>query len=131
MDTKATKMLTKELYAHKRKGEVPGGSLKRAKVGAPNSATPTATAIAFEVVTGAKVAPTTKVSTIGVGFMPPTPSNPSSGDHAPELPTEREMGEGKKKKKAVIKMLHKAHPGEPSIDHSELGEDAFDDSKII
>ncbi|EHA8587583.1 hypothetical protein COCNU_scaffold002674G000010 [Cocos nucifera] len=41
------------------------------------------------------------------------------------------MEEGKKKKKAVTKMLCKAHLGEPSIDRDELGEDPSDDPKIV
>ena len=51
--------------------------------------------------------------------MPPMPSSPFSGGQAPELPTEKEMGEEKKKKKDVAMMLCKARPGEPSDDCDE------------
>ncbi|KAG1358577.1 hypothetical protein COCNU_08G000230 [Cocos nucifera] len=101
------------------------------KVGAPSFAAPTTTVVASEVATSAEVAPTTEVGTIGAGFMPPAPSSSSSGDQALELPTEGEIVEGNKKKKAIAKTLRKARPGEPSDDHGVLGEDPFNDTGII
>ncbi|EHA8587693.1 hypothetical protein COCNU_scaffold002989G000010 [Cocos nucifera] len=70
-----------------------------AKVGAPSSAGPTTTTIAFKVATSIEVVPIAEVSTVGANFMPPTSLSPSNGDQASELPTEGEMGEGKKKRK--------------------------------
>ncbi|EHA8588682.1 hypothetical protein COCNU_scaffold006273G000030 [Cocos nucifera] len=93
MDTKAAKMLTKELYIQKRKEKMLGGSSKRVKVSAPNFAAPTTTTAALEIAASTEVALTTEVGTIGVDFMPPTPSRPSSEDQTPKLPAEGEMGE--------------------------------------
>ncbi|EHA8589637.1 hypothetical protein COCNU_scaffold011629G000010 [Cocos nucifera] len=131
MDTEAVEILTKGLYVQKRKKKAPGGSSKRAKVDAPSSVAPTATAAAFEVAASIEVAPTAEVSTVGAGFMPPASLDPSSKDQASELPAEGEMEEGKKKKKAIVKTLHKARPSEPSDDRGELREDPFDDLRII
>ncbi|EHA8586985.1 hypothetical protein COCNU_scaffold001259G000040 [Cocos nucifera] len=103
MDTKATVMLAKGLYAQKRKGKVPSGSSKRAKVGASSSLAPFVTAAAFKVVVSVKVLPTIEVGTVDADSMPSTPPGPSSGDQPLKLSTEGETREGKKKKKAVTK----------------------------
>ncbi|KAG1338754.1 putative ensconsin-like [Cocos nucifera] len=63
--------------------------------------------------------------------MPPTPLGPFSQDQASELPVEGEMEEGKKKKKAITKILRKAYPSKSSDNHDELGEDPFDNLGTI
>ncbi|EHA8588083.1 putative ensconsin-like [Cocos nucifera] len=63
--------------------------------------------------------------------MSAAPSSPCSGDQASELPIEGEIEKGKKKKKAIAKILCKAHPGKPSDDRGELGEDPFNDPGIV
>ncbi|EHA8586517.1 hypothetical protein COCNU_scaffold000478G000040 [Cocos nucifera] len=107
MDTKATEMLTKGLYTKKRKAKASSDSSKKMKVGDSSSVVPTSTAVAPEVIASTEVALATEVGTAGVGSVPPMPLGPSSGDRASEPPIEGEVGEGRKKKKAIAKTSHK------------------------
>ncbi|EHA8589834.1 hypothetical protein COCNU_scaffold012715G000010 [Cocos nucifera] len=127
----ATAMLAKEHYVHKRKGKVPGDSLKRAKVSASSSMAIAVTITTFKVAVSVEVLPTTKVGTVDVDSIPSTPLGPSSGDQALKLPAEGETREGKKKKKVVLKTPRKAHFSDPNDDSDERGEDPFDNSEIV
>ncbi|EHA8586413.1 hypothetical protein COCNU_scaffold000335G000010 [Cocos nucifera] len=92
---------------------------------------PAITTAAFEVAASAKVLPTTEVGIVDANSMPSMPPGPSSGDQALKLPVEEETREGKKKKKTIMKTLHKDHFSEPNDDSDERGEDLFDDPKIV
>ncbi|KAG1367006.1 hypothetical protein COCNU_13G007960 [Cocos nucifera] len=45
--------------------------------------------------------------------------------------TEDKEGEKKGKKKVIVKMFHKAHPGESNDDNNALGEDPFSNLDLI
>ncbi|EHA8588807.1 hypothetical protein COCNU_scaffold006710G000030 [Cocos nucifera] len=89
------------------------------------------TAAASKVAVSAEVLPTVEVGIIDVDSMPSVPPGPSSGDQASKLSAEGETREGKKKKKAVMKTLYKAHFSKPNDDSDEQGEDPFDDLEIV
>ncbi|KAG1338707.1 hypothetical protein COCNU_04G010130 [Cocos nucifera] len=132
MDAEAVEILTKGLYAQKRKGKASDESSKRAKVDTPSSMTPTTVVVAFVVIEGTEVVPTVEVGTVDGGSMPPTFSSPPAKDQTPQTPTEREKeGEKKKKKKIVVKLFHKACPSESNDDSDNLGEDPFSNPKIV
>ncbi|KAG1364257.1 hypothetical protein COCNU_11G010840 [Cocos nucifera] len=101
------------------------------KVGASSSAIPTSTAAALEVIVSIEVVLIAEVGTTGIGFMPSMPLGPSNGDRASELPTEGEIGEGRKKKKAIVKMSRKVCLSGPNGDSDERGEDPFDNPEIV
>ncbi|KAG1367002.1 hypothetical protein COCNU_13G007920 [Cocos nucifera] len=124
-------MLAKRLYAQKRKGKAPGGSSKRMKVGASSSMAPAITAAASKIVVSAEVLPTAEVGTVDADSMPFVSPGPSSGDQALKFPTEGEMREEKKEKKAIAKTPCKAHFSELNDDSDERGEDPFDDPEIV
>ena len=77
------------------------------------------TATASKVAISAKVLPIIEVGTVDAEFMCSIPLVPYSGDQAPKLPTEGEMREGKKKKKAIAKTPRKARFSEPNDDSDE------------
>ncbi|EHA8589910.1 hypothetical protein COCNU_scaffold013378G000010 [Cocos nucifera] len=131
MDTQAVEMLTKRLHAWKRKGKASDGSLKKVKVDAPSSTTPTTAAIASEVAKGAEVIPATEVGTIERGSMPPTFSSPPTKDQDPQPLAKREKGGEKKKKKVVMKMYCKVRPGESNDNSDNMEEDPFSNPKIV
>ena len=93
--------------------------------------TPTATTAASKIGASVKIPLTADVNIVGVGFLSPMPSGPSSGDQTSELLAEGEMEEGKKKKKAITKMPRKARVSELHDDSDERGEDPFDNPEII
>ncbi|EHA8587196.1 hypothetical protein COCNU_scaffold001558G000010 [Cocos nucifera] len=77
------------------------------------------TAATFEVATSIEVLPTAEVNTIDPNSTPSMPPGPSSGDQALKLSIEGETREGKKKKKAIVKTLRKAHFSELNDDNDE------------
>ncbi|EHA8587604.1 hypothetical protein COCNU_scaffold002772G000010 [Cocos nucifera] len=101
------------------------------KVSDSNSTIPTSIVVAPEIIANAEVALATEVGTTGVGFVPPMPLGPSSGDRASKLPAEGEVGEGRKKKKAIAKTSRKACLSGVDGDSDERGEDPFDNSEIV
>ncbi|KAG1371688.1 hypothetical protein COCNU_16G007820 [Cocos nucifera] len=131
MDTKAVEMLTKEYYTKKRKGKASSDRSKRTKDSDSSSTVPTSTAVVPEVIASAEVALATEVDSAGEGSMPSMPLGPSSGDRASEPPTEEEVGEGRKKKKAIAKTSHKTRLSGMDGDSDEQGEDPFDNPEII
>ncbi|EHA8589127.1 hypothetical protein COCNU_scaffold008130G000010 [Cocos nucifera] len=110
MDAQATKMLTKGFFSRKRKGKVQNDGSKRMKIDVSSSRVLISTVVAFEVIIGAEIAPTTEVDTTSVGLMPSVPSGPSNGDQVLEFPIKKGIGEGRKKK-AVAKTSCKARLG--------------------
>ncbi|KAG1338708.1 hypothetical protein COCNU_04G010140 [Cocos nucifera] len=133
MDTEVVGMLTKGLYAQKRKGKAPSGSSKRAKADASSSTIPTTTTTFFEAAEGIEVVSTTKVGATGGGLLPPTALSPPVGDQVLEPPTKREKGKEKKRKNklAVMKIPRKARSSKPNDSGDDLGEDPFDNPKIV
>ncbi|EHA8586587.1 hypothetical protein COCNU_scaffold000549G000010 [Cocos nucifera] len=131
MDTKATKMLNKGLYTKKRKWKASRDSSKRMKISDSSSMVPTSTAIEPVVITSAEVALAADVNTAGAGFVPPMPSGPSNRDRASEPPVEGEVGEGRKKKRAITKTSHKARLSGMDGDSDEQGEDSFNNLEIV
>ncbi|EHA8590071.1 hypothetical protein COCNU_scaffold014669G000010 [Cocos nucifera] len=102
-----------------------------AKVSASSFVALAITATTFEVAASAEVLPTIEVDTINADSMPSAPPGPSSGDQALKLPAEGETREEKKKKKAAMKTLRKAHFSEPNDESDEQGEELFDDPEIV
>ncbi|EHA8587465.1 hypothetical protein COCNU_scaffold002268G000020 [Cocos nucifera] len=131
MDTKATEMLPKGLYTKKRKGKVSSNNIKRMKVGDSSSTVPTSIVVAPEVIASIEVAIAIEVGTIGVSSMPPMPSGPSSGDWALKPPAKGEVGEGRKKKRAIAKTSRKACLSKADGDSDECKEDPFDNPEFI
>ncbi|EHA8590698.1 hypothetical protein COCNU_scaffold022529G000010 [Cocos nucifera] len=135
MDAEAVEMLSKGLYAQKGKAKALGKSSKKARVEVPNSTTPIAAVVAFEIAEGAEVVLATKVGTVNGGSLPPTSSSPFVGDQAPKPTIDREKGEEKKKRKrsTIVKMFHRARPSESNDDNDNLGEDLdpFNNPEII
>ncbi|EHA8586561.1 hypothetical protein COCNU_scaffold000525G000090 [Cocos nucifera] len=131
MDTEAMEMLTKGLYAQrKRKVKAPGESSKRTKVGALSSTAPATTNVALEV---AKVIPTINVNAAKGGSFPLESSSPPTRDQALKTPIETEEGKKRKKKRlAVMKIACKARPSEPSnSDGDGPRNDPFDNPNVI
>ncbi|EHA8588961.1 hypothetical protein COCNU_scaffold007421G000020 [Cocos nucifera] len=125
-------MLTKSLYAHKRKEKALDESPKRTKVGASSSAALVIPATSIEVVPDAEAPPITEVGAIGMNSMPPASSSLHAGELVSKPPTERKKRDDKKKKKStIIKIVRKACLGEPSDGSDDLGEDSFKNSKTI
>ena len=59
------------------------------------------------------------------------PSGPSNKDWASEPSAEGEVGEGRKKKKAIAKTSRKAHLSGANGDSDERGKDPFNNPKIV
>ncbi|KAG1365050.1 hypothetical protein COCNU_12G000500 [Cocos nucifera] len=120
-------MLTKGLYAQKRKEKAPSGSSKRAKVGAPSYVVLAIPVTASEVAPSVEVPPIIEVGAAGVDSLPPASLSLPAGEQVLEPPNEREKGDEKKKKKlAILKIVRKARPGKPNDSGNDLREDPFD-----
>ncbi|EHA8586799.1 hypothetical protein COCNU_scaffold000960G000040 [Cocos nucifera] len=133
MDTEVVGMLTKSLYAQKRKRKASGESSKKVKIGASSSVAPVIHTTSTEVTSNVKAPPLIEISAVSANSLPPTSSCLHAGGQALEPPIKREKRDDKKKKKksVVVKIVRKAHPGEPSDGNDDLGEDPFKNSKKI
>ncbi|EHA8586347.1 hypothetical protein COCNU_scaffold000192G000050 [Cocos nucifera] len=132
MNTDAVERLTKGLYIQKkRKGKAPSESSKWVKVGGSNPMAPISIDVAPEVRPRAEVALTASIDIIEGGSLPLEPVGLSVGDHTSDPSIDKEKKKGKKRS-AIMKVAHKAHPGEPSkSDNNDLGADPFGNPNII
>ncbi|KAG1362614.1 hypothetical protein COCNU_10G008330 [Cocos nucifera] len=101
------------------------------KVDDSSSTVPTSTIVALEVIANVEVTLAAKVSTAGIGSVPPMPLDSFSKDQASKPPTKEEVGEGRKKKRAIAKMSHKARLSGADGDSDKRGEAPFDNSEIV
>ncbi|EHA8588565.1 hypothetical protein COCNU_scaffold005805G000020 [Cocos nucifera] len=102
------------------------------KVGALSSMVPIVSVTSTKVALDVEAPPATEVSVVSVDSLPPASSSLHARGQASEPPIEREKGDDKKKKKsAIVKIVHKAHQAEPNDGGDNLGEDPFENPKII